>query len=113
MSIILIIFLGQCVIAAIVIIVLKKLLDRELMNAALEKFESCKASADIKEITVLSSSRIKDEVQGRLESIRKRKFVQAKLIYRVEPQVKGGIVIALEDILLDFSLSSRLQNFWT
>ena len=95
------------------IFVLKKLLDKELMNSALEKFESCKASSDIKEIIVRSSSTINDEFKSRLESIRKRKFIQAKLDFQFDASLKGGLVIVLGDLLLDFSLSSRLQNFWS
>jgi F0F1-type ATP synthase delta subunit len=113
MLIFLFIFLGQCVFVAVVVFVLKRLLDKELMMAALEKFESCKVSSDIKEITVLSASRINDEFRHRLESIRKRKFAGAKLDFRENLELKGGIVIAMGDVLLDFSVQSRLQNFWS
>ena len=113
MNILIIIFLVQCSIAVVVIFVLKRLLDKELRGAALEKFESCKASLDIKEITVLSASRLNEEFKSKLESIRKRKFVQAKLNFKENPDLKGGVAIALGDVLLDFSLISRLQNFWS
>jgi F0F1-type ATP synthase delta subunit len=113
MFIFLIIFLGQCVFAAAVIFVLKRLLDKELMTAALEKFESCKASSDIKEITVLSASKVNHEFQHRFESIRKRKFLEAKLNFRENPELKGGVVIALGDLFLDFSFQSRLEHFWS
>ena len=113
MFIFLILILVQCVFAGVVIFVLKKLLDKELMMAALEKFESCKASSDIKEITVHTASKVNDDLQRKLESIRKRKFVQAKLDFKENTGLKGGVVIALGDILLDFSLSSRLHHFWS
>src|ERR1700733_8195173 len=109
MFILLMIFFGQCVIAVIVIFVLKRLLDKELMRAALEKFESCKISSDIKEITILSASKVDDKLQSQFESIRKRKFAQTKLNFQENAGLKGGVVIALGDLLLDFSLSSRLQ----
>ena len=83
------------------------------MSSALEKFESCKASPDIKEITVRSASTINDEFKSRLESIRKRKFIQAKLNFQDDVGLKGGVVIVMGDLLLDFSLSSRMQNFWS
>lgn len=107
------IILGQCVFAGVVIFVLKKLLDKELMRAALEKFESCKTSSDIKEIAVRSASNVNDEFKSHLESIRQRKFTEAHLNFQEDPTLKGGVVIAVGDLLLDFSLSSRLQNFWS
>ena len=113
MYIFLILFLVQCVFAVVVILVLKKFLDKELMMAALEKFESCKASSDIQEIIVHSASQVNDEFKRQLESIRKRKFVQAKLNFQENAVLKGGVVITLGDVLLDFSLSSRLKNFWS
>jgi F0F1-type ATP synthase delta subunit len=109
----LILFLVQCAFAVVVILVLKRLLDKELMNAALEKFESCKSSSEVIEITVLSASRMNEEFKSRLESVRKRKFVQARLNFKEDPGLKGGLAIALGDVLLDFSLQSRLQNFWS
>jgi F0F1-type ATP synthase delta subunit len=113
MFILLMVFLGQCVFAVAVIFVLKKLLDRELIRAALEKFEACKTPPDIKEITVLSAAGIGEEFKGHLESIRQRKMPQANLNFRENAALKGGIVIAMGDILLDFSLLSRLEHFWS
>jgi len=113
MFILLVIFFVQGVFAVVVVLVLKRLLDKELMKAALEKFESCKASTDIKEITVLSASILSVEFQRQLESVRKRKFVQAKLNFKKDAGLKGGLAIALGDVLLDFSLGSRLQHFWS
>jgi F0F1-type ATP synthase delta subunit len=109
----LILLSGQCVFAIIVIFVLKKLLDRELMRVALEEFESCKVSSDTKEIAVCSASRINDEFKNHFESIRQRKMPQAKLNFQEDVAIKGGVVIAVGDDLLDFSLSSRLQHFWS
>ena len=56
---------------------------------------------------------LNDEFKSYLESIRKRKFVQANLDFKENADLKGGVVIALGDLLLDFSLSSRLQHFWS
>ena len=86
---------------------------RPLRVTALEKFESCKITPDIKEIAVYSASGISDEFKYQLESIRKRKFAQTDLNFKENAALKGGIVIAMGDILLDFSLSSRLQHFWS
>ncbi len=113
MPTILIIFLIQVVFVLAVIFVLKRLLDRELMNSALEKFESCKSSDQIKEITVFSCSTVNKEFRYRFESVSKRRFPQAQLKYRIEAGLKGGVVLCVGEDLLDFSLRCRLQNFWT
>jgi len=107
------IFAGQCVLVGIVIFVLKRLLDKELVQAALEGFESCKAPSDIKEIDVFSASRISDELKSHLESVRQCRFVQANLNFKENADLRGGLIIALGDIVLDFSLASRLENFWS
>ena len=113
MGTLLMVLLGQCVFAVVVILVLKKLLDRELMNAALEKFEACQSSLTIKEISVFSASAINEDFKGHLESIRKRKMPSAHLNFQQNAELRGGVVIAAGDALLDFSLASRLQNFWS
>jgi len=106
-------FLGQCVFAVIAVFVLKNFLDKELMNAALEEFESVKNSAEIKEIHVkFASTMPRDEFKNHIESLRRRKFSQAVLSFQEDGTIKGGVVITLGDLLLDFSLSSRLKNFW-
>ena len=83
------------------------------MNAALEKFESCKISPEIKEITVRLASGVTDEFKSYLESVRKRKMPQASLDFQEDASLKGGVVIVMGELILDFSLSSRLQNFWS
>jgi len=113
MTTLLMMILGQCVFAFIVIFILKKLLDKELMSAALEQFESCKISPDVKEIAVYSATSVSDEFKSYLESVRRRKMPQANLNFKENAELKGGIVIAVGDLLLDFSLSSRLQHFWS
>ncbi|MBF0504724.1 MAG: F0F1 ATP synthase subunit delta [Candidatus Omnitrophica bacterium] len=109
----LILFIVQCFFALGVIIVLKKTLDRELIEAAFEKLEACKSSPEVKEIVVCLPSAVSDEMKTHLESIRQRKFVQANLKIQEDPALKGGMVIAVGDLLLDFSLSGRLQHFWS
>jgi len=113
MRIFLIIFFIQCVFALFVIFVLKKLLNKELIRSALEKLESCKASPDTKEIIVRFASKINDEFRSRFEYIRKRKFAQATLNFQEDANLKGGVVITLGDVILDFSLSQCLKNFWS
>ena len=111
MSILLMVLLGQFVFAVIVIFVLKSLLDKELMMAAIEHFESCKSSPELKEITIRTASNVSDEFKSQLESVKQRKFVQSNLIFQEDASLKGGVIITVGDIQLDFSLLSRLKHF--
>jgi len=113
MPILIYILLGQCVFVMAVVFILKMLLDKELMQSALEKFGSCKDSHEIKEIVVCSASKISEALKSDLESIRKNKMPQANFNFLEDPSLKGGIVIKIGDTLLDFSLQSRLQHFWS
>ena len=113
MSIVFILFLGQCVFAVVAVLVLKKLLDKELMTSALEKFESCKISAEIKAIAVRSAAGVGREFIEHLEYLKRRKCPQAILNFEKDAALKGGVVIVAGEHLLDFSLSSRLQHMWS
>lgn len=83
------------------------------MKAALESFEACRISSEIKEITVRTASGVGDDFKSRLESIRQRKFSQASFNFQEDVALKGGVIIEAGESLLDFSLLSRLQNFWS
>ncbi len=113
MGILLWIILGQCVFAGAVVIILKKLLDKELMRAALEKLEYEKIPQDVNAITVRFSCRLHDEFKDHLESIRKRRFPQTNVIWQQDASLKGGVVIIAGEQLLDFSLDNRLKHFWS
>jgi len=107
------VLLGQIIFAVIVIVVLKKLLEKELIHAALEKFETSKVTEEIKVITITSASVINDELKGYFQTIQKRRMPQAVLNFELNPSLKGGVVITEGDVVLDFSLSNRLENFWS
>ena len=110
MSIILVFFLGQCLFALGVVFVLKKLLDRELMGAALEQLETCKIPPDTRQIVVRLCSPASNEFKNHLESIRQRKFARANVDFRREAGLKGGVIIEAEGCSLDFSLAGRLRD---
>jgi F0F1-type ATP synthase delta subunit len=89
----------------IAVFVLKKFWDKELIREALEQFAACPASPEVKEISVRSSSRISEEFKNRIESIHQRKYVQASLNIQEDPSLKGGIIITVGGLSLDYSLS--------
>ena len=89
----------------------EKTFGQGIDEAALEKFESCKSSPDIKEIVVRSASSVSDEFKNYFESIRQRKLSQANLNFQEDAALKGGVVIAVGDLLLDFSLRAVYSIF--
>ena len=97
----------QFVLTFVVIVVLKKLWDKELIRAAIEKLEGCKAASGVAVVDVCCASAISGEFKSRLEAVCQRKFAQAQLNIHVDPSLKGGVVITLGDQSFDFSLSSR------
>ena len=60
-----------------------------------------------------SSGSVNDEFKSYFESVQKRKFSQANLNFQEDAALKGGVVIVVGDALLDFSLASRLKQFWS
>jgi len=107
------VLLGQIVFAIIVIVVLKKLLEKELYLAAVEKFETCKVTEGTKEITIRSASVINDEFKSYFEIIQKRRMPQVSLNFEIDGALKGGVVIVIGDQVFDFSLANRLEHFWS
>ena len=103
----------QTAIAVIVVFVLKKLLDKELIESALEKFTSLKSSEDITRLEVRYASPLNPMVQQRLKSLAQRKFTKVNMTWQEDKSLKGGVVIVVGDETFDFSITNRLQHFWS
>jgi F0F1-type ATP synthase delta subunit len=108
-----ILFCLQLIIAGIVIFVLKQLLDKELEQAALEKAMALKNNPEIKSIHVYSAKDLSVQLKEQLTSIVKNKFSNGKIIFEHLSSLKGGLIIKVEEQVLDFSLSSRLEHLWS
>ena len=106
----LIIFVLQLVIATVVIFVLKRLLDRELEKAAIEKLTSLKTNVDVKVVHIYYAKPLSLNVEEKLRELVKNKFSVSEIIFEELENIKGGLIIKIEDEVLDFSLSSRLEN---
>ncbi len=106
---IIVLVLVQLLIAGVVIFVLKRLLDRELMLTALEKLDSLEP---VKEITVKYAGHLSDAIRSKIQSILRRKTEGIKVIFIESSELKGGLVIEAEGVVFDFSLAGRLKNFW-
>ena len=110
---IIILILVQTVIAGAVIFVLKRLLDRELIEAALEKAQAVALTPLPEAIVVTSAGTLNVQASQRFQSIFKRKAPDVNIVFEQDPALQGGVVIAWGREHLDFSIASRLKNFWS
>ena len=106
------IFIVQVLVAGIVIFILKRLLDKELIEAALEKLQGLHAPENVGDI-IVRLGRSDFQAQGRFEELTRRRFPRAKLSVEEDAALKGGVIITIGDQTLDFSVASRLKGFWS
>ena len=108
----LILVVVQVVIAAIVIFVLKHLLEKELNAAALEKLHTLNLSAG-QEVTVTSAGVLREKLKVQLQALLCRKSPDVKVIFQQDQDIRGGMIIELPGETLDFSIANRLKHFWS
>ena len=96
-----------------VIFVLRNLLDKELKEAAIEKFIALKGAGSIDSINIYHAGTLSVNVKEQLIAEAKRKFENNKIVFEQNQILKGGLVIVAGDQVLDFSLANRLENFWS
>ncbi len=111
MAFFLIALLIQILVATAVIFILKHKLDRELVEASLEKLHAAAFQAP-GQIMVKSYKVLSREIQGHFKSIVRRKAADAEIIFVQDKALKGGVIIELPQEKIDFSLAGRLRNFW-
>jgi F0F1-type ATP synthase delta subunit len=98
----------QCIIAGIVIFVLKRLLEKELFENALEKLHSAKEMTS--PITVITANNINIQNKSRIESLLKRKIENVSINFSQDQALKGGIILKWAQGAIDCSLSERLKH---
>ena len=113
MGLFLCILFVQCVIVAAVVFILKRLLDRELIEGALEKLQATVIAPAQGEIIIKSAAVLNQEIQSRVQSLVRRRAPDIKVVFTRDSGLKGGIVIESSGGVIDFSLASRLKNFWS
>ncbi len=113
MGIVLTIVVVQCVIAVVVIAVLKHLLDRELVEAALEKLQAAALAGVSGTLKVRSSGDIQENIKTRVQSLVRRKAPEMKIEYVHDPSLKGGLFIEWSGGSIDCGLAGRVKNIWS
>lgn len=105
----------QIVLALIVVVILKRLLGKELTQVALERFEALKFQGDItqlKEIVVVSHALLDGLVEARIKAVVVKKFKGIPLNLTTDNTLKGGIRIIVGATVIDCSAKSRLDVLW-
>ncbi|NTV28539.1 MAG: F0F1 ATP synthase subunit delta [Candidatus Omnitrophica bacterium] len=101
------------VLAAIVVgYVLKRLMDRELMLAALERVEMFAPAGvgdEAEKVVIVSAGPMPAEQRARFVAILKDKLPHAEIEFLENADLRGGVVIEIAGEVLDFSLVTRLQ----
>ncbi len=114
MGILLIVVLAQIVVIVIIVIILKTLLDRKLIELAIRhlafgKIE--KESAVIKHLRVVSFPSLNQTHQEQIAQAIKKQFGSADNVnFSVDSRIMGGIIIKVNEKIIDCSLRNRLQE---
>lgn len=103
----------QAVVCAVIIFVLKTVLDRELEKAALECVRQL-PEADFagKSVVVISASRLNLVSVNNFVQVFKAKKALPDVRFLENPAIGGGILIEIEGKIVDFSTVSRVKHLF-
>ncbi len=108
------IFLFQIIVIGIIVFILGFLLNHSLMESAVHRFEVMFASEfdpQLPEVVVVVANQCPSKMLERIErSAAKKRGQPVKVTIRREPRIKGGMIILLNQKLIDFSLLKKLQE---
>jgi F0F1-type ATP synthase delta subunit len=112
-SILISVILLQIAAAALVVYLLKKLLERELFLAMLEHIAGrSMTSAEIPEVVVVAAGLFSARDEARLRAVIKGRFPQADIILGQDPSLMGGFILRAGDQVIDLSLSTRIKHLF-
>ena len=100
--------------AALVLFLLKRSLDRELFLCALEKLAhvSVDEAAGVDEVVVVAARKLSGDEGSRLRTVIKERWPQAEVIVGEDRALGGGIVIRAAGHVLDLSLGTRIKQLF-
>ena len=108
------VFALQLVLFTIIIFVLLKILNRHLIELALHQLEllfAKEVDQGVQKIVVTVVKTLSDASKKRIESAVYKKLGRTvPLVVEVNPQIKGGMIISINNLTIDCSLISRLKD---
>jgi len=109
-----IIFILQIIVIGLIIFFLKRRLDKQLIELAVQKFGMLSpenVSPEQKDVVVITFRKLSEETRGKLLSTgHKRLDRMFNLIAKEDKAIKGGMIIKFKDFSIDYSLASRLKD---
>ena len=107
-------FLMQIVVGAVVVFILKKVLDRQLIELAIKTFKNAKLEPDdlkLGSILVGSPVNVSKKNQDRVLQLAEKKFGRPmSVVTKKDKSLKGGMIIYLNSSIIDYSLVGRLKE---
>ena len=102
----------QASVAAFSLLLLKKLLDRELFVCALEKIAAVRGdqSENVDDVIVVVVKKLPGNDEVRLRAIIKEKFPKADVSIGEDRALWGGLEVRAGAEILDFSLWTKLRQ---
>ena len=104
----------QVLVLCAVLFILKRFLERELLVSAIEALRGWSSDRDqvAAHIDILAAAQLPDGVESILRALIKEKCPEAEVDVVLNPAIWGGIVIRIEERVLDFSLLNRLKHLF-
>jgi len=104
----------QIVVGAVVVFILKKVLDHQLVELAIKTFKNAKLEPDdLKLGSILASSpgSVSKKIQDRVSQVAEKKFGRPmSIVIKKDKNLKGGLIIYLNSSIIDYSLVGRLKE---
>ncbi len=105
--------LAQCILAVIIIVVLKNILDNKLIESAIRRIETWPQTEPARsagEMVVISHKNLTPANKERiLKAARERFSQQMNPVFKIDKGIMGGIVIKIGEHALEYSLKDRLH----
>ena len=107
-------FLMQAVILAVIVFILLKILNRNLTEGAVHKFEVLfwkEVDGDPEEIAVTAPGELSPKYKDRIAEAAFKKFERrVPVVVRKDRKIRGGLIIQVKNTVMDYSLSGRLRE---
>ncbi len=107
------VLIPQLIVIAIIVLVLKKTLDKMLIDMAIKKLallEYEKKSADPIQFIVTSHKELRPARQENIQKILTKNFPGAQVLFHQDKKILGGIMIKYDQSSMDCSLRTRLKE---
>ncbi len=108
------VFFFQIIIISVVVFILKKILEKQLVDIAIQKLDTMPLNefdSDSSKVVVVSYGHLKGSLKNKITQIVTRKINKsASVIVQRDSRLWGGVIIKWNKGTIDLSLISRLKE---